>query len=129
MIKNYTTANRVLTYSFAAFLFCIGFDKIVQTNLITNWQEIVGPVVHALLPINLGAIVMIEGAIEIILGILLLTPWKKYSLGLLVITIAIVVVDLFMLQDYNLAIHEIMFVVVCVAVYMLDREDTKTQVK
>lgn len=125
MIKNYTIANSVLTYSFAVFLFCIGFDKIVQTNLITNWQQIVGPAVHVLLPINLGSIVMIEGAIEIILGVLLLTPWKKYSLGLLVSTIAIVVVDLFLLQDYNLAIHEIMFVVVCVAIYILDSTDTQ----
>ena len=123
MIKNYITANKVLTYSFAVFLFCIGFDKIIQTNLITNWQQIVGPVVHFLLPVNLGLVVMIEGMIEIFSGILLLTHWKKYSLLLLVSTITIVVIDLFMLRDYNLAIHEIMFVVVCVAIYVLDSSE------
>ena len=129
MIKNYILADKILTYSFVIFLLCIGFDKIVQTNLITSWQQIVGPVVHFLLPFNLGSIVMIEGAIEIILGILLLTRLKAYALALLIITIAIVVADLFILRYYDLAIHEIMFIVVCIAIYSMDTKMVKSETK
>lgn len=115
-------AGIVLTYTFVVFLFCIGLDKIVQTNLITNWQLIVGPTVQFLLPFSLGTVVMIEGAVEILLGILLLTRWKKYSIAVLVVTILLVIVDLFILHFYNLAIHEAMFIAVLAAIYLLDQE-------
>lgn len=122
MFSHWITADRVLTYTFAVFLFCIGLDKIVQTNLITNWQLIVGPVVHFLLPFSLGSVVMIEGVIEVLLGILLLTPWKKYSLAVLVVTILLVTIDLFILRYYNLAVHEGMFIAALIAIYLLDQE-------
>jgi uncharacterized membrane protein len=79
--------------------------------------------VHFFLPLSLASVVMIEGAVEILLGIFLLTPWKKYSLVLLIITISLVVADLFILRYYNLAIHEVMFIVVCGAMYLLDIKD------
>ncbi len=113
-------ANRLLTYTFAVFLFVIGFDKVAQTDLISNWQTLVGPLTHFLLPLSAGSIVMVEGVIEIVLGVLLLTRWKTLSLVVLVVTIGIVIVDLFTLHYYNLAIREILLVVVCFAMHLLD---------
>ena len=115
-------ANRVLTYTFVVFLFCIGLDKIVQTDLITNWQMIVGPVVHFLLPVSLGSAVMIEGAVEVTLGLLLMTRWKTYAVALLALTIFLVTIDLFILRYYNLAVHEGMFMAVLTSIYILDRD-------
>ncbi len=112
--------DKVLTYTFVVFLFCIGLDKIVQTDLITNWQLIVGPVVHFLLPVGLGSVVMVEGVIEMLLGILLLTRLKTYAIALLAITIFLVTVDLFILHYYNLAVHEGMFIAVLITIYILD---------
>ncbi len=122
MGTNKNIANKLLTYTFAIFLFVIGFDKIVQTDLISNWSTLVGPLTHFLLPIKVGSIVMVEGVLEILLGILLLTRWKKISLAFLVVTIGIVIVDLFILHYYNLAIREIILVIVCFAIYLLDEQ-------
>lgn len=119
-------ANRVLTYTFAVFLFCIGLDKIVQTDLITQWQSIVGPVVHFLIPLSLSSVVMIEGAVEIMLGALLLTRWKSGALAALGITILLVTVDLFILRYFNVAVHEVMFIAVLIAIFILDREAALT---
>ena len=120
MNNNKNLAGRILTYTFAAFLFVIGTDKIAQIDLISNWQTLVGPFTHFLLPLSAGSIVMVEGAVEILLGILLLTPWKRTSLIFLVATIMIVIGDLFFLHYYNLAIREIMLVIVCFVIYLLD---------
>jgi uncharacterized membrane protein len=120
MSNNKELANSLLTYTFVLFLFIIGFDKIIQTDFISNWQLLVGPIVHFLLPFSVGLIVMIEGVLEIILGILLLTRWKVLSLGLLVITIALIVADLFILHYYNLAIREVILIFMCGAIYLLE---------
>ena len=85
---------------------------------------IVGPVVHFILPVSLGSVVMIEGAIEILSALLLLTRWKTYALTLLAVTIFLVTVDLFILRYYNLAVHEGMFMAVLTAIYILDRATT-----
>ncbi len=115
MNSNTVLANRLLTYAFVIFLLCIGLDKIVQTNLITSWQTLVGPVVQFLLPFHLGTVVMIEGAIEILLGVLLLTRWQGISIAVLVVTIGLVAIDLFILRYYNLAIRELLLIAMCVA--------------
>jgi len=120
MRTNQMLASRLLTYTFAVFLLCIGTDKIVQTNLITDWQSLVGPVVHFLLPVDLGTIVMLEGVIELLLGVFLLTRWKAITLFVLMFTIAIVATDLLILRYNNLAIREVILIVVCFAMYLLD---------
>jgi len=120
MNSNKNLAGKILTYTFAIFLFVIGTDKIAQTDLISNWQSLVGPLTSFLLPLSASSIVMVEGTVEILLGILLLTPWKRTSLVFLVVTISIVIVDLFYLHFYNLAIREIILVIVCFAIYLLD---------
>lgn len=118
--SNTQLASSILAYTFAVFLFCIGTDKVAQTDLISNWQTLVGPFTHFLLPLSAGAIVMVEGVVEIVLGILLLTPWKRIALAVLATTIMIVIADLIYLKYYNLAIREIMLVIVCFVMYLLD---------
>ena len=120
MNTNKELASRLLTYTFAAFLLCIGFDKVVQTNFISDWQLLVGPLTHFLLPVSTGSIVMVEGCIEIVLGVLLVTRFKTTALILLILTIVIVTIDLFILHYNNLAIREIILVIVCAAIYLLD---------
>lgn len=120
MNNNKELAGTVLTYTFAAFLFLIGFDKIAQTNWISSWQSLVGPVTSFMLPITPGSIVMVEGAVEILLGALLLTRFKSLALLGLVVTISLVIADLFILHYYNLAIREVILVIVCFAIYLLD---------
>ena len=127
-MNNKKMAGKLLTYTYVVFLFAIGFDKIVQTDLISSWQILVGPLTRFLLPfLSLGSIVMLEGVIEIALGILLLTRFKIAALGFLVVTIAIVIVDLFMLHYYNLAIREIILVVGCFAMYLLDERTAELE--
>ena len=118
--SNKDIAGVLLTYTFALFLFIIGSDKILQLNLISNWQSLVGPFTSFLLPLSPGNIVMVEGVVEILLGILLFTRFKKVSLLLLALTITIVIADLWYLHYYNLAIREIILVIVCLAIYLLD---------
>jgi uncharacterized membrane protein len=120
MMTNKILADKLLTYTFVVFLFCIGADKIFQANLITNWQSLIGPVISFLMPMKAGSIVMFEGFIEILLGISLLTPWKKVGLTVLAITIALVAIDLFILGYINLAIREIILILVCAAMYLLE---------
>ena len=120
MLTNKMLASKILTYTFFVFLMCIGSDKIFQSNFITDWQGLVGPVVSFLLPIGAGSVVMLEGAVEIILGISLLTRWKTTGLVILVITIAIITIDLFILGDSNLAIREIILMLICYVMYLLD---------
>lgn len=120
MNYNKNLANIILTYTFVIFLFAIGADKITQVDIISDWQSLVGPFTHFLLPLSAASIVTVEGAVEILLGILLLTPWKRIALIVLVATILIVIADLFYLHYNNLAIREIMLVIVCFVMYILD---------
>ena len=50
--SNKNIVGKMLTYAFAIFLFVIGTDKIAQTDLISNWQILVGPLTSFLLPIS-----------------------------------------------------------------------------
>ena len=120
MNSNKNLAGKILTYTVAIFLFVIGIDKVAQLDFISNWQTLVGPFTHFLLPLSAGSIVTVEGVTEILLGILLLTPWKRISLVILVVTILIVIGDLFFLHYYNLARREIILVSVCFVMYLLD---------
>jgi hypothetical protein len=113
-------ARRLLICAFVVFLFVIGADKVFHTNLIIGWQGLVGPVVRFLLPFSAHAIVSIEGLIEILLGLSLLTPWKVYGIAIIVATIFLVTIDLFILGFYSLAMREIMLIVMCAAMYLLD---------
>jgi uncharacterized membrane protein len=125
MKNNKQLVNKLLTYTFVIFLFTIGIDKVVQKNFISDWQSLIGPVVYFLSPLHASTIVIVEGIIEIMLGTLLLTRWKTGSLALLVLMIAIITTDLFILHYYNLAIREIILIIVCVAIYLLDRDTTE----
>ena len=122
MNTNKNIAGKLLTYTFVVFLFAIGADKIMQANVITDWQTLVGPLTNFLLPRSAGNIVMVEGVVEIMLGVLLLTTWKRTALVILIVTICIIVVDLFALHYNNLAIREIILIIVCVAMYLLDEK-------
>ena len=119
-MTNKILANKVLTYTFVVFLLCIGCDKILHTNVISDWQSLVGPVVSFLLHASAGTVVMIEGVIELVLAVLLLTRWKAAGLAVLAFTIAMVTIDLIILHYFNLALREMILIVVCFAIYLLE---------
>ncbi len=98
-----------LRLSYALFLIAVGFDKILHLNMIANWVQFIGPGVHLLLPVPSITIISIEGIIEIVLAVLLLTTWIRFGAIILLLTTLLASVDLFILGFYNLGLHYLLF--------------------
>lgn len=111
-----TVSIMVLRFLFAAYLLAIGADKILHTDIISVWTSLVGPVIHTLLPLPLVTVVSIEGIVEIILGVVLLTTWIRIGSIILLLTTLLLCVDLFILGINNLALHDLLF---CAGVVVL----------
>jgi hypothetical protein len=116
----------LLRLSYVVFLLAIGADKIVHTNLIANWEQFVGPVLHTLLPFSIVTIVSIEGLIEIAIGILFLTKWVRTAGVLVIATTLTLCIDLFTLHFVVIALHDLLF---CVGAIVLMSQPSFYRIK
>ncbi|MDB5245260.1 MAG: hypothetical protein JWN90_365 [Parcubacteria group bacterium] len=116
----------LLRISYVLFLFAIGADKIVHTNLIADWSQFVGPTLHSLLPFSIVTIVSIEGIVEIAIGILFLTKWVRTAGVLVIGTTLLICIDLFTLHFTVIALHDLLF---CVGAIVLMAQPSFYRIK
>lgn len=109
----------LLRLSCALFLFLIGLDKLLHTNIIGPWESYAGPVIHALLPFTLITVISIQGIVEIVLAVGIVTRWIRPTILLLLLTSVPVIIDLFILHYYQIALRDLIFAVAAAVLYML----------
>ena len=74
----------------AAFL--AGLDKF--TNLLTNWQIYLNPLVERLLPVTGSTFMHVVGVIEIIVGLMILTRWTRLGGYIAMLWLALIALSL-----------------------------------
>ena len=95
-----------------------GADKFF--NLIVNWEQYVNPILLETLPINLFTILVIVAAVEIVLGLLVLTKWtRKGAYGMAVWFLLIVVNLLAMMRYFDIAVRDAVLAVGAIALARL----------
>jgi uncharacterized membrane protein len=117
----------LIRISYALFLFVIGIDKIAHLNLIGNWEQFAGPVIHTLLPVPTSTIVTVEGIVEIVLCIALLSKWFRVGVVVFLATTFLIWIDLVVLHFYNLALRDLLLGVGSVVLLLLTTKVLRSQ--
>ena len=94
--QSLTQTHNLLKYTFGIVPIVAGADKF--TNLLTNWEQYVNPLIASLLPISASVFMMIVGVIEIVAGIIVL---KKTEIGGYIVAVWLTVVALTLLIGFN----------------------------
>ncbi|MBX4216241.1 hypothetical protein KW797_04835 [Candidatus Parcubacteria bacterium] len=98
----------LLKWAFGLTLILIGLDKVLGTNIIVEWAKYVGPLAQAVLPIAPATLVLVLGAAEIVVGIMMLTRWTQIAAYISIAVLALIVVNLFSLGMYDIAARDVL---------------------
>lgn len=90
MDSNVQQVRLILKYTYGLVPIIAGLDKF--TNLLTDWSHYVSPVLSDIVPLEVGAFMMVVGVIEIIAGVLVLVRPKIGALVVMAWLIAIALV-------------------------------------
>jgi len=82
----------MLKYAYGLVPILLGVDKFFY--FIVNWNIYVSPLIMAQLPITITQLVMAVGIIEIIAGLIVLSPWSKFGAYLVAAWILVIVANL-----------------------------------
>lgn len=128
MNQNILTSQSILKYAFGASLILIGLDKVFHTDIITNWEAYVSPLALAVLPITAVTLVSLLGIAEIAVGSLFFTRYCKIAAYVAIVTLAAIVVNLFSLGLYDIALRDILLALAAY-VFILLTEVTEKEVR
>jgi len=90
MDSNVQQVRLILKYTYGLVPIIAGLDKF--TNLLTDWSHYVSPGLSDIVPLEVGAFMMVVGVIEIIAGVLVLVRPKIGALVVMAWLIAIALV-------------------------------------
>ena len=83
-----------------------GADKFF--NVLTNWTDYVNPAVFVYVPITPVEFVQCVGVIEMIVGIVILTPWTRFGAYLAAVWLAAIAVNLISMgKYYDVAVRDL----------------------
>jgi uncharacterized membrane protein len=106
MNQNITLSQSLFKYAFGISLVVIGLDKVFHTNIVTEWEKYVSPLALSVLPISAVTLVSVLGVAEILVGILFFTRYCKLAAGIAILTLAAIIVNLFSLHMYDIALRD-----------------------
>ncbi len=81
-----------LKIGLGAAAFLAGLDKF--TNLLTNWEMYLNPLVARLLPVSPATFMHVVGIIEVVVGLMILTRWTRLGSYIAMIWLALIAVSL-----------------------------------
>lgn len=94
----------VLKITYGLFLIVIGLDKFF--DLIVNWSQYVHPSIYAFVSHNV--LISSVGILEIILGLLILSPWLRTGCYATILWMVVVIVDLLALGYFDIAARDVL---------------------
>jgi uncharacterized membrane protein YphA (DoxX/SURF4 family) len=119
MRKELESAWWMLRIGFGLVPALAGLDKIFRTNLLADWPAYISPLASAVLPMNGDTFMQVVGAIELVVGIAVLTVATR--LGAYVAAAWLVAIALNLLSTghyFDIAVRDLML---AVAAYTLAR--------
>jgi uncharacterized membrane protein YphA (DoxX/SURF4 family) len=119
MRKELESAWWMLRIGFGLVPALAGLDKIVRTNLLADWPAYISPLASAVLPMSGDTFMQVVGAIELVVGIAVLTVATR--LGAYVAAAWLVAIALNLLSTghyFDIAVRDL---VLAVAAYTLAR--------
>ncbi len=126
MHQNIIVSKSILRYAFGISLVLIGIDKVFHTNIVTEWEKYVSPLALSVLPISAVTLVSVLGIAEIVVGALFFTKLSKIAAGLAIIALLAIIVNLFSLRLYDIALRDLLIAlsayVFILLTQVLDRE-------
>ncbi len=125
MNSNIPFVTNLLKYTFGLVPIVAGLDKF--TNILTDWTHYISPGLAEVLPIDIGAFMMMVGVIEIIAGILV---FYKTEIGAYVVMawlISIACTLLFSLSYIDVAVRDIVMAIGAFTLARLAQKASKEQ--
>lgn len=110
----------MLRYSYAAVVLLAGLDKIVGTNIITDWPKYVSPFVAGMLPVSVTTFIVAIGVIEVVVAVLAVTRYTVLASYISAAWLVLIAVNLLMIGGYiDVAIRDVLLAVGAVAAAQL----------
>jgi hypothetical protein len=111
---------RLMRYSYGAVVFLAGLDKVLGTNIITDWPKYVSPFVAHLLPMSVGAFIVTIGVVELVVGVMTFTRFTLLASYLSVAWLVVIAINLLMIGGYvDIAIRDLLLAVGALATSQL----------
>lgn len=82
-----------------------GLDKFL--NILVDWDMYLSPDIAMYLPISASAFIAVIGIIEIIAGIIVLSPWTVLGAYIVSIWLILISLNLIILGRYDIAVRDI----------------------
>ena len=99
-------SQQLLKYAYGITLTLIGFDKVLRTNVIANWEGYVSDFALSVLPVGATTIVLALGIAEIVVGLLMITVATRLAAILAIATLAVIIVNLLSMGLYDIAARD-----------------------
>jgi len=109
---------RALRVTYGLVPLLAGLDKF--TNLLTNWQQYLSPLVVRLLPFSATVFMRAVGLVEIVVGLLVLAIKPRVGAVIAAIWLVAIAVDLATLRLFDIAVRDVAMAVGAYALYVLD---------
>ncbi len=106
----------LLKYTFVIVPIVAGADKF--TNILTDWEKYINPVILKLLPFSPSVFMMIVGVIEIIAGIIVLT---KTEIGGYIVAAWLTLIAITLLAGFNYVDVAVRDLVMAISAFTLAR--------
>ncbi len=87
----------LLKYAYGLVPILLGADKFFY--YIVDWNKYVSPFVVAHLPMTVTHFVMILGVVEIVAGLIILSPWTRFGAYLVAAWLLLIIVNLLMIGN------------------------------
>lgn len=113
-------AYLLLKYTYGLVPIVAGLDKF--TNLLTDWAHYLSPALAAKLPFSAATFMMIVGVIEIVAGILVLSPLTKYAAYVVAAWLTLIAINLVMLGQYDVAVRDLVMAIGALALGELAKD-------
>jgi hypothetical protein len=95
---------QVLKWAYGLLFMVVGLDKVFTTHLITDWDKYVSPIITGDLGLGALGFLVAWGIIEVIIGLILLSPATKTGAWMGITALALIVLNLLTLGDAYLDI-------------------------
>ena len=119
MRKELDSAWWMLRIGFGLAPVLAGLDKILRTNLLADWPSYISPLASAVLPMSGDAFMQIVGAIELVVGLAVLTVATRIGAYVAAAWLVAIAVNLVTTGQYfDIAVRDVLM---AVAAYTLAR--------
>ena len=119
MRKELDSAWWMLRIGFGLATALAGLDKIFRTNLLADWPSYISPLASAVLPVSGDAFMQVVGAIEVVVGVAVLTVATRIGAYVAAAWLVAIAVNLVTTGQYfDIAVRDVLM---AVAAYTLAR--------